>query len=746
MGDFLGLMQVNLTRYTMTPMIMGLVALGLGMVVLIRERFSRIGLSFWVFSLTVGLWLVTLATSASMAHEAIAIGWLKVSSVGATFIPSTICLFTLAIVDRLRQYRLFVWLSVFLSAAFCAGSLATDGFVQGVTLVEDGYYPLYGPLNTVFQLYLFAMIVLCFRLYWVEYQRASSGVYRRRLGGFIPALGVAGYLGYFDYFLAQDAPVYPFSYLPIFAFFVMAARALKHYRAADLTPSFAADQIIETINDALIVCDVRHMMHFVNARLCELLEYEECDLLTQPIERLVERAPSSREAFRVLLLANEQLQDQELVFYTKRGEPIQVSVSLARLFNSEHVVVGSVIIARDIRERKRAEEQQRLANLRLEKLAALKDEFVAKMSHEVRTPLTSIKEGISLMLDEALGSINAEQRDFLRTVDENIDRLTELITNMLDISKIEAGRLRLARRRVAAHPLIDTAINSYRAMAGGRTLQTFIEPTPEVFADPNRILQVLGNLISNAIKFTRNTGTIIITVGEHDGAVRISVRDDGVGIAPDDLSKLFKRFSQVGNHDGQPSGGTGLGLALCKELVELHRGTIAATSEVGKGTAFTFTLPVYTQQFAVQDSFVELVEIAARTQQESVGVIAIDASSLLGPPHLTRAEQRQWHMEQILELVHKYVHRDDAVLSLDPQWIIVLAMTDLAGVRAMVQRLRATLEEWTQTIIGMEGREQAAFGVALYPRDGDDIELLLKKATGSLNRGLASVEAVGGVS
>lgn len=383
---------------------------------------------------------------------------------------------------------------------------------------------------------------------------------------------------------------------------------------------------------------------------------------------------------------------------------------------------------RENRERLTAE------NKRLEELAILKDDFVATVSHELRSPLTAIKEGINLVLDEALGSINAEQRDFLGTVDENIDRLTELINHMLDLSKIEAGRLPLARRRLALGPLIATTLSSYKAIAGRRQLKMDLVPVPDVLADPPRVLQILGNLFSNAVKFTEDEGTITMALREQAGAVAVSVQDDGVGIAPDELPKLFQKFSQVGAANKRPQG-SGLGLALCKELVELHKGRITVSSELGKGSTFMFGLPIYTTQLALQESFRELVEAAKASEAGTMGVIALDGGPLV--PALDASsggmgvcESPLERLEQLAELVRQSLHRGDIVLDVEPRWVVMLVLTDAAGVQAVVRRLRNALQE-RLTSPGKPGPGEAQFGAAMYPGDGMDIHTLFWKATQS---------------
>ncbi len=395
----------------------------------------------------------------------------------------------------------------------------------------------------------------------------------------------------------------------------------------------------------------------------------------------------------------------------------------------------------DVTERKQAltglqqgEEQLRAANRRLGELLAAKDKFVANVSHELRTPLTAIKEGVSLLKDGVLGSLSSQQTDFLRTVAKNADRLMLLIEHILDMAKIGAGRLWLSRRRLKLLPLIEANLEQLKSIAGRRRLRCECEEiaAPDVFADDQKIGQVLTNLISNAVKFTHEEGSITCRLQGREGSVAVTIQDDGVGITLGDLTKLFERFSQVGEYK---TGGTGLGLVLCKELVELHRGTISAASELGKGSAFTFTLPVYTPEFALEESFRQLLETAkpAFLHAPTIGLIVIDCEAV-GIEHL----------EQIAQRLRKYVKNGDLVLAMEPPWVVILAATEIKGVQSICQRLQGSLGEWGTAPEERRGPFLINFGWAVYPVDGGDAKTLFAEATSFIQLRAAYLEKISG--
>jgi signal transduction histidine kinase len=230
----------------------------------------------------------------------------------------------------------------------------------------------------------------------------------------------------------------------------------------------------------------------------------------------------------------------------------------------------------------------------LEVASQHKSEFLANMSHELRTPLNAIIGFSEVLTERMFGELNEKQDEYLKDIYASGTHLLSLINDILDLSKIEAGRMELELTDFDLPTAIDNALTLVRERAGRRgvTLQrTFHEGLGEVRGDERKIRQVVLNLLSNAIKFTPEGGRIEVTATQGAGAVEVSVSDTGVGIAPEDQEAVFEEFRQVGGADKKAEG-TGLGLALCRKFVELHGGRIWVRSQVGAGSTFTFMLPV----------------------------------------------------------------------------------------------------------------------------------------------------------
>lgn len=232
-------------------------------------------------------------------------------------------------------------------------------------------------------------------------------------------------------------------------------------------------------------------------------------------------------------------------------------------------------------------------NEELKKLDQLKSDFISTVSHELRTPLSITKEGICLVLDKIPGEINEKQKKILSTSKDNIDRLARIINSLLDISKIEAGKIGLKCESSNLAELINKVILSFEPAARQKGLELRTELGQKeirLCIDPDKIIQVFTNLIGNSIKFTEK-GHIEVKVADLGDKVECVVSDTGIGIAPENLPKVFEKFQQFNREAGPGEKGTGLGLSIVKGIIELHKGTIRVESELGKWTKFTFVIP-----------------------------------------------------------------------------------------------------------------------------------------------------------
>jgi signal transduction histidine kinase len=257
---------------------------------------------------------------------------------------------------------------------------------------------------------------------------------------------------------------------------------------------------------------------------------------------------------------------------------------LSTFANQSALAIQNARLFQDIEEKSR----------QLEAASQHKSEFLANMSHELRTPLNAIIGFSEVLTERMFGDLNEKQEEYLKDISSSGTHLLSLINDILDLSKIEAGRMELELTDFDLPTALENALTLVRERAGRRNiiLQMRVDKRlGEVRADERKIRQVVLNLLSNAIKFTLEGGRIEVAAVPKDGLVEVSVSDTGVGIAPEEQEAVFEEFRQVGTAEKKAEG-TGLGLTLCRKFIELHGGRIWVKSQVGEGSTFTFTIPV----------------------------------------------------------------------------------------------------------------------------------------------------------
>lgn len=278
----------------------------------------------------------------------------------------------------------------------------------------------------------------------------------------------------------------------------------------------------------------------------------------------------------------------------RKDEEIRsASERLAELVKLQTELLNSIV--EENTKRKKVEDDLRAANERLAELARMKTQLLNSVSHELSTPLTPIMLQLYLLRTGRMGSLSDEQKHAVDILDRNLARLSILVKDVLDVSRIEAGRLKIQRQEIDLVDVVAEAVDSFKApaKANGVSLQQGHPETLALVADKRRIGQVLYNLLSNALKFTPSGGTIKVEAAAGASEVVVSVTDTGLGIRPEDIGKLFQPFSQVHDTMQKTHAGTGLGLYICKGIVEQHGGRIWCESEgISKGTMFAFSLPL----------------------------------------------------------------------------------------------------------------------------------------------------------
>ncbi len=343
------------------------------------------------------------------------------------------------------------------------------------------------------------------------------------------------------------------------------------------------DTVIRNLAEGLIVVDKEGKVVMINPAAEQLLGMSKENKIGKHILEDI-------SSHQLVALTKGNLSDEggqvskeiELKSKDEKTEKV-LRASTAVVENEDGNTVGMVMVLSDITRQKQVEKS--------------KSDFFSHMSHELRTPIIAAQKSISLLLTQTAGNINDDQNKFLGIANSNLVRLSRLIDNILDMSKIEAGKLKINSIKFDIIELIKDITNSLSSWAADKHIQLIADVTEEkieVEADKDRISQVLTNFIGNALKFTPQEGKIIVSSKLLQGeieSIQVSVTDNGIGIEKNDLERIFNKFEQVSLVSPIGVSGTGLGLYICKEIIQLHNGKVWAESEVGKGSTFSFIIP-----------------------------------------------------------------------------------------------------------------------------------------------------------
>jgi PAS domain S-box-containing protein len=345
--------------------------------------------------------------------------------------------------------------------------------------------------------------------------------------------------------------------------------------------------LLNSTAEAIYGIDLDGICIFANPACAQMLGYPDTQSLVgkplHPLNRDITQNASNGAPGCPILLAvrdNRSRHDDREVFWRRDGSRFPVDYHCTPIANGGRLV-GGVVAFRDITERQRVE--------------SLKNEFVSTVSHELRTPLTSINGTLSLLSGGVAGPLSESAQAMLQIAARNGQRLLRLINDILDIEKIESGKMDFYLKEQPLMPLVDEAIQatqSYAQQHNTRLLLRQSLPQVMVNVDGHRLVQIISNLVANAAKFTRpGTQIEVRVIASAPGRVRVAVTDHGDGIAEEFRARIFQKFSQADASDTRQKGGTGLGLCICKALVERMAGTIGYETHIGVGTTFFFDLP-----------------------------------------------------------------------------------------------------------------------------------------------------------
>ena len=337
--------------------------------------------------------------------------------------------------------------------------------------------------------------------------------------------------------------------------------------------------IVKSISDPIIVTDNNNNLLLLNNSAEKLFMVREKEAFGRHILEYVNNSVVFECIKRSV--KKDNLEDENtMITINKEGKPNHYKITVTNILGDECAIIGNVTVLQNITTLKEIEEA--------------KSNFISTVSHELRTPLTSIVMGNGILLDKTLGPLNEEQEEVVQAMDEDGKALLALVNDLLDLSKIEAGKLEMNIKEASINSIIENALKTFAEIIKERGVvlnNTADNNMPLLRIDFSKITSVINNLLANAIKFTEPGGMITIASKIKDRDVEISVADTGIGISKEDQNSIFEKFVQV-KGIGPYSKGTGLGLAIAKEYVEMHGGRIWVQSELGHGSKFIFTIPL----------------------------------------------------------------------------------------------------------------------------------------------------------
>lgn len=528
---------------------------------------------------------------------------------------------------------------------------------------------------------------------------------------------------------------------------------------------------VEQSPNCVVITDRTGAIEYVNPSFSVLTGYSFEDVRGQN-PRVLKSGEQPAEFYKDLWETISSGREWRGEFHNKKknGDLYWEFASISPVRNTNGEITHFIAIKDNITARKEAEEKIRRANLKLEEQALgliktnetiramykeleskteklksldkLKSEFVSTVSHELRTPLTIIKEGAALVYDKILGEINPDQKETLKDVLGQVERLSNIINGLLDISKLEAGKVKLEFQALEPAELIQNVVRSFQVKAKSKSIGLSFEPSegmlPKVEADEEKLVQILTNLVGNAVKFTPENGKIVIRAKESGGEVEISVSDTGPGVTEDNLLRLFNKFEQFGRTAGPGEKGTGLGLAITKELVQLHGGRIWAESKVGEGSTFRFTVlkheaPDKMCRHRLKRVIDEMESVRSKAPL-SVAILRVknmhQIKSLLGEEACATV------FDSIEKIAKGFLtrHADQVARYSENELMFCLGNTDELGAYSVIKRIREGIASARIFYGSQELVLNIGCGVGSYPKSGATAEEIVQFAMAELNR------------
>lgn len=575
--------------HSLPPLIAGLAIIALGLFAFIRERASFLGAAFLLLCASIGLFYSSAGMNYAHQSPETALFWTRVGHIGVICIPFGILLLDAARFGLSRGERYAIAGSGVLTVVFYFFLFSTNLYITRIDHYYWGHYAQFGPLGVLFIVYFALTMFYALRRDRKEARHGATARSRRRSNWLFVAF-CGGSLGGLDFLPALGVPVYPFGYVPILFFIIMGAYVLARYRLKDITPEIAVEQILETMQGAVIVTDAGGKIRVVNRAARIMLEYEQAELIGRDFSSFRLAPDEVSDAVR----SDAPVITRELTWHSRGGKLYYVTVAVSAIRDTlDNSPAGIVYLINDITAHKRFEEKLEEERLKTQKLEAV-GTLAGGIAHDFNNLLQSVFGYITLakMSNDTQGCISA-----LEEAEKAITMSVQLTNQLLTFSK--GGKP--VKKTVSLPPLIDRAAKF--ALSGSHTNYRMKSDDGlwKADADEGQISQVIQNVVLNADQAMPDAGVVEIAarnvripgprlphILKHGPYVEISITDSGIGIPEKYINKIFDPYFTT------KAKGSGLGLATSYSIIRNHNGAIDVASMEGAGTAFRIYLPAAT--------------------------------------------------------------------------------------------------------------------------------------------------------
>jgi len=561
----------------------------LASVIMRRQRASRVARLFCLMILLVAGWFLGFAAMFSTSSVSLSAMFGRLAIASVAFLPAAVYDFTVTSIRTYVRHRAVVLTAWFAAATFAFLILSTDFILAGTRQFSWGSYPRVGPGGMLFFIYFFVVIAMQMFEYAAEYRQTHDERRRRRILNLMASFAIV-YLSVVDFTPMFGVDHRPVGYVPVMAFVAFAWRSIRTHRFQSITAARAAAEILDTMADALFVIDSESRVRVTNDSVRRLFGYAEPEILGKKIDILEYLDPDATIS-RTLreMLRRAPIHDEERVFRRKDGERVDVSISVSPLHERE-TEGGAVVIARDIRERKRVEEELRAFTVKLQESNRELEDFAHVASHDLQEPLRKIQAFGDRLKVRYAEVLTGEGVDYLDRMQKAAGRMQALINDLLTFSRVTTKAQPFAPVDLGA--IAQDVVHDLEERTHQTDGEVVVGQLPAIDADALQMRQLLQNLVGNGLKFHKpgRPPRVEISGSAVNGTAQIVVSDNGIGFDQKYAERIFTMFERL--HGRASYEGTGIGLAICRKIAHRHGGDIRASSTPGEGATFVVTLPV----------------------------------------------------------------------------------------------------------------------------------------------------------